>query len=173
MDLKSAIRTIPHWPKEGIMFRDITTLIQNPTSFKGCCDLLYERYKNIPIDKVLGVESRGFIFGSVLAYQLGVGLVIARKPGKLPAKTVSQEYQLEYGVDRIEIHEDAISPGERVLIVDDLIATGGTVQAAAKLVEKLQGKVVELAFVVGLPDILDKSKIDKYKTFTLVEFEGE
>jgi adenine phosphoribosyltransferase len=173
MDLKSVIRTIPHWPKQGIMFRDITTLIQDPKGFQAACDALLERYKDQKIDKVLGIESRGFIFGAVLAYQLGVGLAIVRKPGKLPYKTISQEYTLEYGTDKIEIHEDAIRKGERVLIVDDLIATGGTVSAAAKLVEKLGGEVVELAFVIGLPDILDQSKMGKYPVFTLVDFEGD
>ncbi|MFH1429535.1 MAG: adenine phosphoribosyltransferase [Candidatus Margulisiibacteriota bacterium] len=173
MDIKASIRTIPNWPKEGIMFRDITTLVQNPESFNAACDMLYDRYKDMEIDKVLGIESRGFIFGAVLAYKLNAGLVIARKPNKLPYKTVSQEYSLEYGTDKIEVHEDAILPGEKVLIVDDLVATGGTVQAAAKLVEKLKGEVVELGFVIGLPDILDKSKVEGYKTYTLVEFEGE
>ena len=155
------------------MFRDITTLIQNPKSFQSACDQLYERYKDENIDKVLGIESRGFIFGAVLAYRLGVGLVIVRKPGKLPSKTISQEYQLEYGTDRVEIHEDAIAKGDNVLVVDDLIATGGTVQASASLVEKLGGNIVELAFVIGLPDVIDRSKVSKYKTFSLVDFEGE
>ena len=173
MDLKSIIRTVPNWPKEGIMFRDITTLLENPAGFQYACEQLYKRYKGQNIDKVVGIESRGFIFGSVLAYLLGVGFVVARKPKKLPYKTISQEYQLEYGTDKIEMHEDAINPGENVLIVDDLIATGGTVQAAAKLVERLGGKVVELAFIIGLPDILDKSKLNGYKMFTLVDFEGE
>ena len=173
MDLKACIRTVPNWPKDGIMFRDITTLIENPSGFQYACEQLYKRYKDKRIDKVVGIESRGFIFGSVLAYLLGVGFVVARKPNKLPYKKISQEYQLEYGTDKIEMHEDAINPGENVLIVDDLIATGGTVQAAAKLVERLGGKVVELAFVIGLPDILDKSKLNGYKIFTLVDFEGE
>ncbi|MFA5928291.1 MAG: adenine phosphoribosyltransferase [Candidatus Margulisiibacteriota bacterium] len=173
MDLRSAIRTVPNWPKPGIMFRDITTLISDPKSFQNSIDQLYDRYKDQKIDKVLGIESRGFIFGAVLAYKLGVGFIVVRKPGKLPYKTISQEYALEYGTDKIEIHEDAITKGDKVLIVDDLIATGGTVQAAAKLVEKLGGEVVELAFVVGLPEILDKTKISKYKMFTLVDFEGE
>jgi len=173
MDLKSAIRTVPNWPKPGIMFRDITTLIQDPSAFQYACDQLYARYQDQKIDKVLGIESRGFIFGAVLAYKLGVGFVVARKPNKLPYKKISQEYSLEYGTDKIEIHEDAVTPGDRVLIVDDLIATGGTVSAAAKLVERLGGEVVELAFVIGLPDILDKTKIEKYNTFTLVDFEGE
>ncbi|MFC1596103.1 adenine phosphoribosyltransferase, partial [Candidatus Margulisiibacteriota bacterium] len=167
------IRTVPNWPKEGVMFRDITTLLQDPDSLRATCDQLYERYKDYEIDKIVGIESRGFIFGSMLAYRLGVGLVVVRKPGKLPYKTISQEYELEYGTDKVEIHEDAIGPKDRVLVVDDLIATGGTVEAAAKLVEKLGGEVVEMAFVIGLPDILDKSKVKDYKVFTLVDFEGE
>ena len=173
MDLKSAIRTIPHWPVEGVMFRDITTLLQNPVSFKAACDRFYERYKVMKIDKVAGIDARGFIFGAVLAYQLNVGFVPIRKKGKLPYKTVSAEYTLEYGTSTVEIHEDAVQKGDRVLIIDDLIATGGTISAATKLVEKLGGEVVECAFLIGLPDLKGWEMIKKYKTFTLTEFEGE
>ncbi len=173
MDIKSKIRTVPHWPVKGVMFRDITTLLQEGEAFKEVCDELYERYKDRNIDVVVGLEARGFIFGSVLAYKLGVGFVPIRKPGKLPYKTVSVEYQKEYGKDKIEIHEDAIKPGAKVLIVDDLIATGGTSSAAVQLVEKVGGHVEECAFVIDLPDLKGKEKIRGYKIFTMVEFEGE
>jgi adenine phosphoribosyltransferase len=173
MDLTSVIRTVPHWPKEGIMFRDITTLLLDPEAFRFACDQLYDRYQGKKIDKIVGIESRGFIFASVLAYKLGVGLVVVRKPNKLPAKTISQDYALEYGTDRVEMHIDAITPGDHVLIVDDLVATGGTVQAAVKLVEKCGGTVVELAFVIGLPELLDPKKTGTTPIFTLVNFEGE
>ncbi|MEW5908173.1 MAG: adenine phosphoribosyltransferase [Thermodesulfobacteriota bacterium] len=173
MNLKDAIRTVPHWPIEGVMFRDITTLLQNPASFKAACDQFYKRYKTMKIDKVVGIDARGFIFGAVLAYKLNVGFVPIRKKGKLPYKTVSAEYTLEYGTAIVEIHEDAIQQGDRVLIVDDLIATGGTISAATKLVEKLGGEVVECAFLIGLPELKGWEAIRGYKTFTLTEFEGE
>ena len=173
VDLKKHIRTIPHWPIKGVMFRDITTLLQSPEAFRQSCDELYNRYKNKKIDVVVGIESRGFIFGAVLAYKLGVSFVPIRKKGKLPHKTVSHTYQKEYGPDTIEIHEDAIKKGDRVLIIDDLIATGGTVAAAIKLVEKLGGVVEELAFIIELPELRGREKIKGYKVFTMVEFEGE
>lgn len=171
--IKSKIRTIPDYPKKGIMFRDITTLLKDPEGFKMTIDSLYNRYKDKKIDKVVGIESRGFILGAPLAYLLNVGFVPVRKPGKLPSEVISQEYTLEYGTDKIEIHKDAISPGENVLIVDDLIATGGTVNAAIKLIEKLQGNIIECAFVVELPSLGGKDKIKNYNTFTIVEFEGD
>src|SRR3989338_5475317 len=173
MDLKGKIRTVPHWPIKGVMFRDITTLLQDPEAFKHACDELYNRYKDEKIDVVVGIESRGFIFGAVLAYKLGVSFVPVRKKGKLPSKTVSHTYQKEYGPDTIEIHEDAIKKGDKVLIIDDLIATGGTVAAAIKLVEKLGGVVEELAFIIELPELKGREKIKGYKVFTMVEFEGE
>lgn len=173
MDLKSKIRTVPHWPIEGVMFRDITTLLQDPAAFKHCCDELYKRYKDEEIDVVVGLESRGFIFGAVLAYKLGVGFVPIRKPGKLPHKTISAEFEKEYGKDKMEIHEDAIKKGDKVLVVDDLIATGGTISAAIKLVEQLGGEIVECAFIIDLPNLKGKDKIKGYKIFTMVEFEGE
>jgi len=173
MDIKSLIRTVPHFPKKGIMFRDITTLIKDAKGFKKVIDDLTERYKDKKIDVVVGIESRGFIFGGAIAYSLGVGFVPIRKPGKLPAETVAQEYSLEYGADKIEVHKDAILPGQHVLIVDDLLATGGTCSAAATLVEKLGGKVVECAFVINLPDLKGKEKLNSYPIFTMVEFEGE
>ncbi len=173
MDLKSKIRTVPHWPIEGVIFRDITTLLQDPAAFKHCCDELYKRYKDEEIDVVVGLESRGFIFGAVLAYKLGVGFVPIRKPGKLPHKTISAEFEKEYGKDKMEIHEDAIKKGDKVLVVDDLIATGGTISAAIKLVEQLGGEIVECAFIIDLPNLKGKDKIKGYKIFTMVEFEGE
>ncbi len=173
MDLKETIRTVPHWPIEGVMFRDITTLLQDPGAFRKACDLFYERYRDIGLDKVVGIDARGFIFGSVLAYKLNTGFVPIRKKGKLPYKTVSESYSLEYGTSVVEIHEDAIRKGDRVLIVDDLIATGGTIAAATRLVEKLGGIIVECAFLVGLPDLKGCELIQNYKIFTLTEFEGE
>ena len=151
MDLKSKIRTVPHWPVEGVMFRDITTLLQDGEAFKHACNEMYKRYKDMKIDVVVGIESRGFVFGSVLAYLLGVGFVPVRKPGKLPYKTVSEEYEKEYGKDKIIMHSDSIKKGQKVLLVDDLIATGGTAAAAARLIEKLGGEVIECAFLIDLP----------------------
>jgi len=173
VDIKEKIRTIPHWPIEGVMFRDITTLLQDGEAFRYVCDGLYDRYKDMEIDVVVGIESRGFIFGSVLSYKLGIGFVPIRKPGKLPAKTISAEFEKEYGKDKMEIHEDAISQGEKVLLIDDLIATGGTICAATELIEKLGGKIVECAFIVDLPDLKGKEKLKDYNTFTMIEFEGE
>jgi len=173
--IKAMIRSIPDFPKPGIIYRDITTLLKDPQGLKLINNELVKAYKNRDINIVLGIESRGFIIGGMLAQQLGRGFVPARKPGKLPAATESQEYSLEYGKDKIEVHKDAIKPGDRVLIVDDLIATGGTALAAAKLVEKLGGKVEEFAFIVDLPDIGGRKKLEEkgYKVNTLCEFEGE
>jgi adenine phosphoribosyltransferase len=169
--IKSKIRTVPHWPKEGIMFRDITTLLKDPVGFKETIDLLYKRYKNKEIDKVIGIESRGFIFGAPLAYLLGCGFIPVRKPGKLPAECESEEYTLEYGKDKIEIHKDAINQGDRILIVDDLIATAGTADAARKLVKKLGGKIVECAFIVELTDLKGRDKLKGENIYSIVEFE--
>ncbi|MBW2975480.1 adenine phosphoribosyltransferase [Candidatus Woesearchaeota archaeon] len=173
MDLKSKIRTVPHWPIEGVMFRDITTLLQDGEAFRQACDEMYGRYKDEKIDVVVGLEARGFIFGSVLAYKLGVGFVPIRKKGKLPSETTSHTYQKEYGPDTIEIHTDAIRKGDKVLVVDDLIATGGTCAAATALIEKLGGEIVECAFVIDLPDLKGKDKLKGYKIFTMMEFEGD
>ena len=171
--IRSKIRTVPHWPKEGIMFRDITTLLKDPDGFKETIDILYKRYKDRKIDKVLGIESRGFIFGAPLAYLLNCGFVPIRKPGKLPAECESEEYTLEYGKDKIEIHTDSIEKGERVLIVDDLIATAGTADAARKLVKKLGGEIVECTFIVELTDLKGRNKLKGEKIYSIVEFEGE
>jgi adenine phosphoribosyltransferase len=173
MDLKEKIRTVPHWPIQGVMFRDITSLLIEPDAFRTACDMLYDRYKTMNFDKIVGIDARGFFFASVLAYKLGKGFVPVRKKGKLPPATISQEYSLEYGTNTVEMRDDAIKKGEKVLIVDDLIATGGTVAAAAKLVEKLGGEVLECAFIVELPELKGREKIKEYKIFTLTEFEGE
>ncbi len=173
--IKSKIRTIADWPKKGIMFRDITTLLKDPEGLRRTTDLLVERYMNKDIDVVAGIESRGFILGSILADRLNKGFVPIRKKGKLPGETVSETYELEYGVDTIEIHKDAIANGDRVLIVDDLVATGGTCLAACNLIKKVGGKVVECSFIVDLPDLGGKKKLEKagYDAYALVEFEGE
>lgn len=174
MNLKSRIRTIPHYPKQGIMFRDITTLLKDPVGFRMMINDLVNRYTGQRIDKVAGIESRGFILGAPIAYALGIGFVPIRKKGKLPAETVGHDYELEYGVDRIEIHTDAIQKGERVLLVDDLIATGGTAEAAVLLIRKLGGEIVECAFAIDLPDIGGASRLEALgvKVFALTAFEG-
>ena len=175
MSIKSKIRTIKNYPIDGVMFRDITTLFVDPEGLRDSINKLSERYKDLKIDKIAAIEARGFILGAPLAYILNVGLVLIRKPGKLPAKTISQDYDLEYGSDQIEIHSDAIRPGEKVLIVDDLIATGGTAEAAVKIVEKMEGQIVECCFIIDLPDIGGRARLEGIgqKVFTLCEFEGE
>lgn len=175
MSIKSKIRTIENYPIDGVMFRDITTLFQDSEGLSEAIDLLVDRYKDLKIDKIAAIEARGFLLGAPLAYLLNIGLVLIRKSGKLPAKTIDQEYELEYGSDRIEVHEDAIEKDEKILIVDDLIATGGTVEAAVRLVEKMQGEIVECCFIVDLPDIGGRARLENIgqKVFTLCEFEGE
>ncbi len=175
MPIKSRIRTIPHYPKPNIMFRDITSLLKDPIGLRITIDELVRRYADMEIDKVIGIEARGFIVGAPLAYALGKGFVPIRKKGKLPAETIGHDYELEYGTDRIEIHVDAITPGERVLLVDDLIATGGTAEAATRLIEKIGGKIVECCFVIDLPDIGGRKRLEKhgYSVFALCEFEGD
>ena len=175
MPIKSRIRTIPHYPKPNIMFRDITSLLKDPVGFKATIDELVRRYTDMEIDKVAGIEARGFIVGAPLAYALGKGFVPIRKKGKLPAETIGHDYELEYGTDRIEIHTDAIMPGERVLLVDDLIATGGTAEAAARLIGKIGGKIVECCFVIDLPDVGGRKRLEKqgHSVFALCEFEGD
>jgi len=148
MSIKSHIRTIKNYPIKGVMFRDITTLLNNSGGFRAAIDEFVNRYKDIKIDKIVAIESRGFIIAAPLAYLLNVGLVLIRKPGKLPSKTIDQDYELEYGTDRIEVHMDAINKGDKVLIVDDLIATGGTAEATVKLVKKMRGEIIECCFVI-------------------------
>jgi adenine phosphoribosyltransferase len=175
MPIKSRIRTVPHWPKKGIMFRDITTLLKDPVGLKICIDDFIKRYKDVAFDIIVGVEARGFIIGGAIAYTLGKGFVPVRKKGKLPAETVSVEYDLEYGKDSVEMHKDGILKGQKVLIIDDLLATGGTALATAKLVEKLGGKVVEIAFIVNLPDVGGGKKLSAagYRWYSQCEFEGD
>src|SRR5262245_12047870 len=153
LDLKSLVRTIPDYPKPGIMFRDVTTLLKNAAGFKACVERLVEPYRMAGVEAVAGIEARGFILGGAVAEKLGAGFVPLRKKGKLPWRTIKQEYELEYGTDIIEMHEDALSPGERVLIVDDLIATGGTAEAGHKLIERAGGITVGAAFVIDLSEL--------------------
>ncbi|HJP22000.1 MAG TPA: adenine phosphoribosyltransferase [Alphaproteobacteria bacterium] len=175
MPIKSRIRTIPHYPKEGIMFRDITTLLQDPFGFRKVVDELVQPYAGVRIDVVAGIEARGFILGGAVAHQLSVGFVPVRKKGKLPHETFSQEYQLEYGTDEVEIHQDAVRRGEHVLLVDDLIATGGTAEAAVKLIRQAGGEVAGCSFIIDLPDIGGRKKVEALgvKVLALCEFEGE
>ncbi len=171
--IKSKIRTVPNFPKQGIMFRDITTLLKDKEGFSRLMKIFVDRYKEYEIDLIAGIESRGFVIASAIASHLGKGLVLVRKPGKLPHETVKEEYELEYGKDAIEIHKDAVQPGEKVLVIDDLIATGGTAAATCNLIEKLGGKVVEVAFIVELPELKGRNKLQKWPVFRVVEFEGE
>lgn len=177
MNIKSMIRSIPNYPKNGIIFRDITTLLKDPLGFRIVIDNLTQRYikKKTEFDIIAGIESRGFIIGGALSYSLGKGFIPIRKKGKLPAEVISYEYELEYGTDTIEIHKDAVKKGDRVLIVDDLCASGGTALAAVALVEKLGGVISEVTFIVDLPDLKGSAKIKNkgYNVYTLVEFEGE
>jgi len=173
--IKKKIRTVPHFPKEGIMFRDITTLMQDSQGLKDVVAAFVDRYSDARIDVVAGIDARGFIIGGVVAHELGVGFVPLRKKGKLPYTTEGITYDLEYGTDTIEIHTDAIDDGQNVLLVDDLLATGGTAHGAAQLIEKLGGNIVEIAFIVDLPEVGGRKKLVDagYNVFALVEFEGE
>lgn len=173
--IKSLIRTIPDFPKPGIQFRDITTLLKDAVGLRLTIDAFAARCHGESVDLVAGIESRGFIVGAALALRLGVGFVPIRKPGKLPADTVGVDYQLEYGSDRVELHTDAIAAGTRVVLVDDLIATGGTARAAASLIEMVGGRIVECLFVIDLPDLGGRKRLESagYRTFVLCEFEGD
>ena len=172
--IKSSIKSIPNYPKEGIIFRDITTLLEVPAAFKATVDLIVEQYRDKGITKVLGTESRGFIFGAPVALALGLPFELVRKPKKLPRETISQSYQLEYGQDTLEMHIDAISEGDNVLIIDDLLATGGTVEATVKLVQRLGGVVKYAAFVINLPELGGEKRLNNLGVdcYTLVNFEG-
>ena len=171
--LAETIRSIPDFPKKGILFRDITTLLKDRNAFKKSLDLLAEKFSTQKIDYVVAVEARGFIFGGALAERLDAGFIPVRKKGKLPWKTKSITYSLEYGTDTLEIHEDALSPKCKVLIVDDLLATGGTVKAVAELVEKQGAEITGIAFVIELVDLKGREKLKKYRVESLVQFEGE
>jgi adenine phosphoribosyltransferase len=175
MPIKSLIRTIPNYPKADIQFRDITTLLKDPVGLRLVVDTLAAHYATQKIDKIAGIEARGFIIGAALAYKLGVGFVPIRKPGKLPATTIGHDYSLEYGADRVEIHTDAISAGERILLVDDLIATGGTAQAAVSLLLKLDAVVVACALVIDLPDLggAQRLRASGVPVFALCQFDGD
>lgn len=173
MNLKSKIRSIPGWPIENVIFRDLTTLMQDPEAYREANRIFYDRYKEMEVNKIVGIDARGFVFGAVLAFQLNVGFVPVRKKGKLPHETISTSYTLEYGENEVEMHKDGIASGEKVVIVDDLIATGGTIAAAVELVEKLGGEILECAFLVELPDLGGREKIKDQKIFTITEFEGE
>jgi len=170
MDLKAAIREIPDWPKKGILFYDVTTLLKNGRCFEQTINALIEPYTNKQVDLVLGMEARGFIFAPPVAYALKAGFVPVRKPGKLPAATVQASYELEYGTDSLEIHQDAIQSGQRVLIVDDLIATGGTAKATAGMVESMGATVVGLAFVVELTFLNGRDKLTKYDVRSILKY---
>jgi adenine phosphoribosyltransferase len=168
MDLERYIRDIPDFPEKGIIFKDITPLLKESDAFKYAVDLFVNKYKDANIDKVVSVEARGYIFGGVIAYNLGCGFVPVRKPGKLPAEIISIDYTLEYGKNTVEIHKDAINYGEKILVFDDLLATGGTVQATCKLVEKLGGKVIGCAFLITLSFLKGSEKLKNYNVFSLI-----
>ena len=173
-EVKDYIRTIPDFPHKGILFRDVTTLFADPRGFRMAIDQMLHPYAGERIDKVVGLEARGFILGGAIAHQLTVGFLPARKQGKLPAKTINQSYQLEYGEAVLEIHDDAISPGEKVLLVDDVLATGGTAEAGIKLIERLGGDIIGCAFIVDLPDLNGRKKLEGWgmNVHCLCEFEG-
>lgn len=172
MDLKSLIRDIPDFPKPGILFRDITTLLRDPVGFRYTIDCLAQKFTNAQLsaEYIVGMESRGFIIGAALAYQLGVGFIPVRKPGKLPCTVHSVEYELEYGMDRLEVHQDALQPGAKVLIVDDLIATGGTASATAKLVQQIGCELLGFGFIIELRDLQGRKQLPDLPIMTLVEY---
>jgi adenine phosphoribosyltransferase len=172
--IKSYIRTVPDYPQAGILFRDVTGLLEDARGLRTAVDLMVQRYTGVGIDLVAGIEARGFIFGTAVAYQLGVGFIPLRKAGKLPGEVVGADYQLEYGTDRMEMHRHAISPGDQVLLIDDLIATGGTASAAVELIRGVGGNVVEACFVIDLPDLggADRLRALGCDCFALCEFEG-
>ena len=172
-DLKTAIRNVQDFPKEGIGFKDITTLLNDPVAFKESVDAIAQAYADKNIQKIVGIESRGFIFGAALAYKWNIAFVPARKPGKLPAETIKESYELEYGTDAIEMHKDAIAADERILIVDDLLATGGTAAATTKLVERLGGAIIGIAFLIELTFLNGRAKLADYPVTSIVEFDSE
>ncbi len=170
--VESKVRDIVDFPKKGIIFRDITTAVKDAKALKFMVDFLTEQYEDKKIDYVAGIESRGFVFGSALAYNLGAGFILIRKPGKLPAETISQEYSLEYGTDKIEMHADAVEPGKNVLVIDDLLATGGTVDAAVKLLKKTGANVVGAAFIIELSDLKGREKLKDIDVVSMIQYKG-
>lgn len=172
-ELKDYVRTIPNFPEKGVMFRDITTVLQDPNGLKLAIDGMQEKIQNLEFDIIVGAESRGFLFGMPIAYNLNKAFVPVRKKGKLPAETISESYNLEYGQATLEIHKDAIKPGQKVVIVDDLIATGGTLEAIIKLVERLGGEVVRICCLIDLPELGGKEKISAYEVDTVIAFKGK
>jgi adenine phosphoribosyltransferase len=172
-ELKSKIRNVPDFPIKGVMFRDITTLVKDKAAFKYVVDQLYERYKDKKIDQVIGIESRGFIFGGALAHRLGCGFVPARKLGKLPSETIEESYELEYGRTSLQMHIDAIKKGDRVLVLDDLLATGGTIRATTNMVERLGGTIVEIAVIIELSFLKGRDKLKNYSIYSMVDYDSE
>ncbi|HPD81849.1 MAG TPA: adenine phosphoribosyltransferase [Candidatus Pacearchaeota archaeon] len=172
MKLKDKIRTIPDFPKKGVLFRDITPLLQDKESLRRFTEMFYEKYKETKIDIIAGIESRGFILAGILAERLGTGVVLIRKPGKLPYETIKQEYSLEYGKDMVEMHKDSVKLGQKVLLIDDLIATGGTALASCNLIKKLGGQIVDCAFLIELEELggVEKLKKENYPSFTIMKF---
>jgi len=173
--IKSVVKTVPDYPKPGILFRDVTSVLEDHKAFSSCISLLLEKYQGMGFNKVAGTEARGFLFGAPLAIEMGIGFVPVRKPNKLPREVVSECYELEYGTDTLEIHKDAIQPGDKVLLIDDLLATGGTIAASAKLIRRLGGEVEHAGFIINLPDLGGRKKLDQIgvESFSLCEFEGE
>jgi len=170
IDLKQSIRDVPDFPKQGIIFKDITTLLKDKDAFTEAVNRLTEKYQGEAVDLVLGIEARGFILAPIVAYKLGAGFVPVRKPGKLPAEIIKATYQLEYGTDSVEMHKDAIKPGQKVLIVDDLLATGGTAAAAVELVKKLKGEVCGIAFLIELESLKGREKLPNQEVFSLIKY---
>ncbi|RQW08660.1 adenine phosphoribosyltransferase, partial [candidate division KSB1 bacterium] len=172
MNLAESIRNVPDFPIAGIQFKDVTTLLQDPEAFAASVEAFLERYADEEIDVVVGIESRGFIWGGVLAYEMGAAFVPVRKPGKLPAETIKAEYTLEYGTNALEMHRDAIQPGQNVLVFDDLLATGGTAKATCELVEQLGGEVIGVAFLIELTFLNGREQLDDYEVFSLIEMDA-
>ncbi len=171
-ELADYVTTIPNFPKEGIMFRDVTTIVQHPDGLKLAIDQLVDRLKGLDFDLIVGSESRGFLFGAPVAYAMGKGFIMVRKKGKLPRETISEDYSLEYGTATVEMHKDAIKPGQKVVIIDDLIATGGTTEAIVKLIEREGGEIVGMGFVMELAGLKGMEKFSKYNPFTLITYPG-